>query len=271
MKAGTFRHRVARALGAVVLATTVLGPSALAADVTDIGYVDQAALSSTPSFLGANRTLAAYKSQLDRQFAHQMRGTRDSNTQARIAQEFQNKLAQRQRDLFGPLFQRAQVAIASVASSRNLSVIVDKRIVIFGGQDVTSNVEQLLSGPGDPIPPVNSPPPSSVGYVDQTQIDAVPKLKSANEDFQKFQAAQQQQAQGKLRAAKTDADRQSVLKTYQAALADKQKSEIAPLVDQTRSAIADVAKKKGLLLVIDRSNLIYGGTDITSDVTSELK
>ena len=149
--------------------------------------------------------------------------------------------------------------------------MVDKRIVIVGGQDVTSSVVDLLTGPGDPIPPVNTPPPSSVGYVDQTQIDAIPKLKAANDDFQKFQADQQTQAQAKLKSAKTDADRQQVLKDYQSALADKQKQEIAPLVDQTRSAIAGVAKKRGLLLVIDRSNLIYGGTDITSDVTSALK
>ncbi len=266
-----FSHRLGTALATVALVTAAFAPAGLAADVTDIGFVDQAALSSIPSFLSANRQLAGYKVQLDRQFAHQVRGTHDSGTQARIAQQFQNRLAQRQRDLFGPLFQRAQVAIASVASSKNLSVVVDKRIVVFGGQDVTGNVEQLLNGPGDPIPPVSSPPPSSVGYVDQAQIDTIPKLKSANDDFQKYQAAQQQQAQSKLRQAKNDADRQAVLKAYQATLAEKQKQTIAPLVDQTRNAIADVAKKKGLLLVIDRSNLIYGGTDITTDVTTALK
>ena len=267
----SFTHRLAVALGATLFGLASLAPATLAADVTDIGYVDQAALSNIPQFTSANRQLADFKAQLDRQFASEVRGVKDANTQARIAQEFQNKLATRQRDLFGPLFQRAQVAIASVASSKNLSVVVDKRIVIVGGQDVTSSVVDLLTGPGDPIPPVNTPPPSSVGYVDQTQIDAIPKLKAANDDFQKFQADQQTQAQAKLKSAKTDADRQQVLKDYQSALADKQTQEIAPLVDQTRSAIAGVAKKRGLLLVIDRSNLIYGGTDITSDVTSALK
>ena len=267
----SFTHRLAVALGATLFGLASLAPATLAADVTDIGYVDQAALSNIPQFTSANRQLADFKAQLDRQFASEVRGVKDANTQARIAQEFQNKLATRQRDLFGPLFQRAQVAIASVASSKNLSVVVDKRIVIVGGQDVTSSVVDLLTGPGDPIPPVNTPPPSSVGYVDQTQIDAIPKLKAANDDFQKFQADQQTQAQAKLKSAKTDADRQQVLKDYQPARADKQKQEIAPLVDQTRSAIAGVAKKRGLLLVIDRSNLIYGGTDITSDVTSALK
>ena len=38
-----------------------------------------------------------------------------------------------------------------------------------------------------------------------------------------------------------------------------------------RNVIGDVARKKGLLLVIDRTNLIYGGTDITSDVANGLK
>jgi outer membrane protein len=267
----TLPRRLTAALATMLLAVTLLAPATLAADVTDIGFVDQAALSNIPSFTDANRQLAAFKAGLDRDFAKRMRGIRDQNTQARIAQEFQNKLAQRQRDLFAPLFERARVAIASVASSKNLSVIVDKRIVIVGGQDVTSSVIDLLNGPGDPIPPVNTPPPSSVGFVDQAQIDTVPKLKSANDDFQKFQADQQQQAQAKMKAAKTDSDRQQILKDYQSALADKQKQEIAPLVDQTRSVISDIAKKKGLLLVIDRSNLIYGGTDITTDVTSALK
>jgi outer membrane protein len=259
------------AFSVTLLALGVFAPQTVAADVTDIGFVDQAALSNIGPFTSANRQLAGYKAQLDREFAKRMRGVRDQSTQARIAQDFQQRLGQRQRSLFGPLFARAQVAIASVASSKNLSVIVDKRIVIFGGQDVTNDVVKLLTGPGDPIAPVSSPPPSSVGFVDQTQIDAVPSLRDANEDFQKFQAGQQQQAQAKLKNAKSDSDRQQILKDYQKALGDKQKQEITPLVDKTRDTIAGVAKKKGLLLVIDRSNLIYGGTDITSDVTSALK
>jgi outer membrane protein len=259
------------AAGAFVLIAAVATPATLAADVTDIGYVDQAALSSIPSFVNANKQLAAYKQQLDKQFAQEIHRVKDSNTQARIAQEYQNKFTQKQRDTLGPLFERAQVAIASVASSKNLSVVVDKRIIIVGGQDVTVSVAQLLTGPGDPIPPVNTPPPSTVGYVDQTQIDEVPKLKAANDDFTKFESQQQTQAQGKMKGAKTDADRQNVLKDYQAAIADKNKQEIQPLVDRTRDVIGDVAKKKGLLLVIDRSNLIYGGTDITKDVTTALQ
>jgi Skp family chaperone for outer membrane proteins len=269
----TVRSAVAAAGAAALFVPAVLAlaSAASAADVADVGYVDQGRLASMRSFTDANRQLATFKATLDRQFAARMKGVRNPNDQQRIAQQFQNKLSERQRSLFAPLFARAQVAIASVASSKNLSVVVDKRIVIVGGQDVTQAVLDLLSGVGDPVPPVNTPPPSTVGYVDQLQIDAVPKLKSANDDFAKFRADQQQQTQAKLKAAKSDAERQQIVQAFQKTLADKQHQVIDPLVDQTRNVIAQVAKKHGLVLVIDKSNLIYGGTDITSDVTSSLK
>jgi outer membrane protein len=263
--------RIAAALGAFTLAATLAAQPAHAAEVTDIGYVDQGAIASIKPFVEANRQLVAYKAELDKQFAQRMKGVTNQADQARIAQEFQNKLNDRQRQVLGPLFQRAQTAIASVASSKNLSVIVDRRIIIVGGQDVTRNVVDLLTGVGAPVPPVSTPPPSSVGYVDQAQIDAVPKLKSANEEMVKYRDEQARAAQEKLKGAKTDADREAILKDFQKALADKQKVSIDPLVGQTRDAIAVVARKRGLILVIDKSNLVYGGTDITSEVAASLK
>ncbi len=258
-------------LGAFTFAATLATVPVRAADVTDIGYIDQAAIASLGPFVDANRRLVAYKADLDKQFVQRMKGVSNPTDQSRIAQEFQKKLSDKQRELLGPLFARAQTAIASVASSKNLSVIVDRHIIIVGGQDVTRNVIDLMTGVGAPVPPVSTPPPSSVGYVDQTEIDSVPKLKSANEEMLKFRNDQGRAAQEKLRGAKTDADRQAVLKSFQQAMADKQKVVIDPLVEQTRNAIAEIARKRGLILVIDKSNLVYGGTDITSDVTSALK
>jgi outer membrane protein len=259
------------ALAALVLATAALTPASLAADVTDVGFIDQSALSNLPAFASANRKLTGVKADLDREFGARIRGVKNPNDQARIAQEFQNKFAAAQRQLLAPLFQRAQISIASVASSKNLSVVVDKRIIIFGGQDVTREVIDLFSGVGDPVPPVSTPPPSSVGFVDEQQINQVPKVKKANDDFAKFQNDQSNAAQAKMRAAKSDQERQQIFKDAQKALLDKRKEIVDPIVDQTRKAIADVASKKGLSLVIDRNNLIYGGIDITADVTNALK
>jgi outer membrane protein len=255
---------------AALLAVFTAAPAVLAADTSDIGFVDQGQLSSLPAFGAAKRQLDTFGADLQRQYMAKARNASQSEQQ-RLSTEFQQKIQAKQRATMGPLFARAQVAIASVASSKNLSVVVDKQIVIVGGQDITNNVRDLLTGAGDPVPPVNTPPPSTVGYVDQSAIDALPAIKSAAEDFGKFKATQDQAAAAKFKAAKTQADRDAVMKDYQKTLTDKQNSTLKPLVDKTKDAMASVAQSKGLVLVIDRSNIIYGGTDITADVTSKLK
>jgi outer membrane protein len=214
--------------------------------------------------------LNSYGESLQKQYL--ARASHASQTeQQKLAGEFQAKMADKQRQLLGPLFQKAQVAVASVASSKNLSIVLDKRIVIVGGEDITGPVRDLLTGIGDPVPPVSTPAPSAVGYVDQQAIDQVPKVKAATDAFAKFKNDQDKTTGDRLKGAKNDGERDTILKDYRKALDDKQNQTLQPMVDQTRNAISDVAKSKGLVLVVDRSNVIYGGSDITADVTAKLK
>ena len=128
---------LAFALGAAILATPAIG----ATDVTDIGSLDQAALAALPSFQAANKQLNDYGANLQKQYIGRARKASQADQQ-KLGAEFQGKMAAKQRQLFGPLFAKAQVAIASVASSKNLSVVVDKRIVVVGGQDITGSVQR---------------------------------------------------------------------------------------------------------------------------------
>lgn len=257
---------------AVLLAAVTLGsPRVLAADTTDIGFLDQGALANLQSFQNANRQMASFRANLQKEFVNRARKARSQQDQAKLANDFQTQLANEQRRVFGPLFAAAQTAVASVASSKGLSVVVDKRIIIVGGQDVTKNVMDLLSSPGSPVPPVSTPPPSTVGWVDQTQIDQLDQFKNAQQQFLKFGQDERASVQDKLKGVKTDSDRNKIYAEYQKAIDDQRAKIVTPLVDQTRAAIEQVAKKKGLLLVIDRSNLIFGGTDVTSDVLAVLK
>jgi outer membrane protein len=261
-----FTRFVLAAVSLMFLGTSV----GVADDLIDVGYVDQAVLSNLSSFNAAARELSAYKETLDRQFAAQMRVARKPADQQRLTREFSQKFDDRRRALLGPLLRRAQTAIASVASSKNLTVVVDKRIIIFGGQDITSSVVSLLSGIGDPVPPVSTSEPSKIGFVDQTRVDAIPKIKRAMDAFDVYRNVEEQHVQSTMRAAGTEAQRRDLFKAYQKRVADKQKQMILPLLDQTRGAITDVAKKKRLLLVVDRDDVIYGGTDVTEDVLGEL-
>src|SRR6202020_768388 len=111
----------------------LLATAATAADLTDVGYVDQADIANLPAFVSANRQLASFKSQLDSQYNAQVRHAGSDADKQRITMQFQQQLNDKQQEIVGPLYQRLQLAIAAVSSTRNLSIVVDKRIVIYGG------------------------------------------------------------------------------------------------------------------------------------------
>lgn len=262
--------RIATSVAAAVLLAALVAPAAIAADLADVGFVDQAELANIPVFVNANRQLFAYKAQLDAQFNGAVRRAKNDADKQRIAMQFQQQYSDKQRELVGPLFQRAQLAIAAVSATRGLSIVVDKRIVIYGGQDITKDVETLFGGTSAIQPPAASPPPSEIGFVDQTVLDNVPKVKTANDEMNQFATTQRALFAPKLAAAKSDADKQQVYQQFNKTISDKQDQLLKPLVDQTKNATSDVAAKKKLLLVIDRADVIYGGTDITADVQNEL-
>jgi|SRR5580698_1225209 outer membrane protein len=254
------------ALAAGTLSATV----ATAADLTDVGYVDQADIANLPAFVSANRQLASYKSQLDSQYNAQVRHAGTDADKQRITMQFQQQLNDKQQEIVGPLYQRLQLAIAAVSTTRNMSIVVDKRIVIYGGQDITRDVETIFSGPSAISPPAASPPPSEIGFVDQNVLDGLPKVQSANSEMSQFETTQRQLYASKLALAHSQSEKQQVLSDYTKSISDKQNQLLTPLVDQTRSATESVARKRNLLLIVDRADVIYGGTDITSDVQNAL-
>jgi outer membrane protein len=247
-----------------------LGRGAIAADLTDVGYIDQSDLANLSVFVAANRQLAKYKAQLDSQFNAQVKRARTDADKQQVALQFQQELNDKQREIVGPLFQRAQLAIAAVSASRNLSIVVDKRVVIYGGQDITKDVEAVFTSPQAIQPPAATPPPSEIGYVDQSALDGVPKVQTANSAMQQFETTQRQIYSARIAQARSPSEKQQILQEFNKTVSDKQDQLLKPLVDQTRGATAKVARKKSLLLVIDKADVIYGGTDITTDVQNEL-
>jgi outer membrane protein len=85
-----------------------------------------------------------------------------------------------------------------------------------------------------------------------------------------YETTQRQLYSAKVAQAKNDSDKRQILTEYNKLIADKQDQLLKPLVDQTRAATTDVARKKNLMLVLDKADVIYGGMDITADVQSAL-
>jgi outer membrane protein len=247
-----------------------IAPAAIAADLTDVGFIDQSAVANLPAFVSANQQLAGYKQQLDAQYASAMRAARSDADKQRITLQFQQQFSDRQNEVVGPLFQRAQAAIASVAAGKKLSIVVDKRIVIYGGQDITGDVVNAVKGSSAIAPPQASPAPSAIGFVDQSALANSQDVKNASDDLQKFQNAQQPIYQKRFKDAVGDVAKQQVMADYNKAVQDEQNKLLKPLIDQTKNATAGVARSKNLLLVVDRADVVFGGTDITQDVQNAL-
>ena len=265
------KNRFIQTLVVTAALASVIAPSAIAADLTDVGFMDQTAVGSLPAFVSANAQLAQYRGQITGQYEAAMKGAKSDADRQRIQIEFQQKFADKQKELIGPIFTRAQMAIASVAANKKLSVVVDKRIVVYGGEDITKDVIGAITSNAAIQPPAQpSPPPSAIGFVDQSALDAMPKLKSASEEMATFAQDQRKAFGDKMKTAKTDADKQQVSKDFNKTLQDKQEQLLKPLVDQTKSATAGAAKKHDVLVVIDRADIIFGGTDITKDVQDAL-
>jgi outer membrane protein len=264
------KRRVILTLAALIALLPVVGPAAIAADLTDVGFLDQSAVANLPPFVAANQQVAQYKAQLETQFTNAMRGARTDADKQRITLQYQQEFQDKQNELMGPLFQRAQAAIAAVSAQKKLSIVVDKRIVIYGGQDITSDVVNEVRSSAAIDSPQTSPPSSTIGFVDQSALANSQQVKSASQQLQKFQAAQQPIYQARFKNARTDVDKQQVMADYNKALQDKQTELLKPLIDQTRNATASVARSKNLLLVVDRADVVFGGTDITQDVQNAL-
>jgi len=265
IRAGSIAVRAALAF-AFVLAFT---PSVLATDIADVGFVDQASIGQLAPFVSAQQQFAQFQRGLASQFQAQVKGKSPADQQ-RIYADFNSRAAAKQREIFGPLLDRANNAIASVAANKGLSVVVDKSIIIFGGMDITKDVVDMLNQPGPVLAPVNTPAPSPVGFVDQRQLDQTPKVKKANDDFMQYRQTLQSQLNAQLKGKAAD-QRQQTIASFNSQLADEQKKVVQPVIDSTNAVIASVAKKKGLLLVIDSQSRVYGGTDVTPDVLKALQ
>ena len=119
-------------------------------------------------------------------------------------------------------------------------------------------------------PPAASPPPSAIGFVDQSALANSNDVKSASSQLQQFQTAQQPIYAKRFKDATNDVAKQQVMADYNKAISDEQNKLLKPLIDQTKNATASVARSKNLLLVIDRADVVFGGTDITQDVQNAL-
>lgn len=113
-------------------------------------------------------------------------------------------------------------------------------------------------------------PSSNIGVVNQQAIV------SQHPDMAKAQEAMQAEVEQAKKdfdaktATMNDKEKQDYYAQVQQRLNLKQQELIAPVFDKVEAAIKTVADARGLTVVLDKGNVVYGGQDITDDVLKKI-
>ncbi|VBB08132.1 chaperone protein skp [Lucifera butyrica] len=110
-----------------------------------------------------------------------------------------------------------------------------------------------------------------IGVVNyQLLVQQHPDMAQAQEKYKA--AAKQAQDDFNAKSAKmNDQEKQSYYQQLQQGLQQKQEEIFGAIHDKINAAVKEVADAKGLTIVLDKSQVVYGGEDITDDVLKKIK
>jgi outer membrane protein len=142
---------VAAAVGvAVVIAAVVLlgrsGAPPVFGQSFVIGFVDmQRALDAHPRKAASERALQEFFQAKQREFAQRARGLTPEQRQ-QLDRQLQQQIIQKRQELLGGLDRDLRAAVEQVARAENVSIVLERSVVLFGGVDLTDQVIKRLTG-----------------------------------------------------------------------------------------------------------------------------
>lgn len=150
-------------------------------------------------------------------------------------------------------FQKKQVKIISVI----IAAVFIFSIVALGVSQYQSGMAGASS--------------SNVGIVDYSQlISQHPGMQAAREKYE--EAAKQVQDEFSQKAGSmTPEQQQQFIEQKQKEMQDKQKELLDPIRTSIEIQVQSVADSRGINVVLDKNNVLYGGQDITQEVLQKLQ
>ena len=128
----------------VAFAVLLTGGMAFAGDV--IGIIDsQLIVSRHPDFEVAARSLQQIMRQKEREAVAAIDQEADQARRAQIMQTMRMEMAREEQRLMDPIYRDCQEAVRVVARQRNVTIVLERASVYFGGQDITDYVIQHLT------------------------------------------------------------------------------------------------------------------------------
>lgn len=110
----------------------------------------------------------------------------------------------------------------------------------------------------------------SIAYVDLGKaLDSHPQRVASERALQEFLAAKQREFQQRARAM-TPAQRQDLDRQIQQQFVHRREELLSGLDKDIRAAVEKIAKDRGFTIVLERSAVLFGGTDLTDAVIEQV-
>ena len=112
---------------------------------------------------------------------------------------------------------------------------------------------------------------SAIGVVNyQVLVSQSPRLEQVRTEMQSAIAETRKEFDSKSQNM-NDEEKERYYKQLQERLGNKEKELMDPLLEEINATIKKIADKKGLKVVVDKSTVVYGGSDITDEVAKALQ
>ena len=128
------------------LAVMQMGNPVNAAPSSNIGVVDTSKL-ITPDNQDAQeaqKQLQQIAEDSQKQFEDQSANMTDEHKQD-LYQKMRDEVSKKQEDIYKGIKDKVDTAISNVANTKGLTLVVDKRAVLYGGTDITDQVAKQLN------------------------------------------------------------------------------------------------------------------------------
>ncbi len=263
-------RRVALALGLVTTLFFVAGcgnsgsgPSAAAKKVASI---DTEAVYQLDMFKQAEESLKKWAEEKQAEVKAQME-KKDDNGKRELMIQYQRELEIKTNETMTPLKNKVSAAIAMAAKDGSYTVVLDKKIVVFGVPELTDDVKKLLeSGKELTLPEQAAAVESPIGYFDQNVIRNLKVFKEAEMEILEERNRMMGEIRKKLGDKPKPAEIEAASKQMEVHLGSLQQSKMGPLFKAVTDSVADVAKEENLSLVLNTEHVMHGGRNLTEAV-----
>lgn len=248
----------------------VVAPDKYGPPAKKVGSIDQEVIFGLEEFKKAETDMKAFSEKKKKEFeaAVKAKGNKQE-AQAELQTLYRKinlEIEQENNKILNPLQTRAEAAVALVARSKGLTVVLDKRIVVFGVPDITEDVKKAFQQKGElTLPAETDTSSSAVAYFDQSVVRSLKVFTEA--EMKLYNYRNDMVAEYEKRAASLSPQEKEALQREMSAKFDALKEQImTPLYQKVTASVNQVAKAQSISLVLDKQNVMYGGRNITDSV-----